>query len=111
MKEHWNEMLNKYPDNSISRMCEGIIGLVTPELEADVRKFFSEHRGEAGSEANGTAPGKTAHRRRVQGALEGFAAGIKSARSDGRLTVLNSVRPEASTSSRLKLEAFEPSCC
>ena len=39
MKEHWNEMLNKYPDNSISRMCEGIIGLVTPELEADVRNF------------------------------------------------------------------------
>ena len=43
MKEHWNEMLDKYPDNSIPRMCEGIIGLVTPELEADVRKFFSEH--------------------------------------------------------------------
>ena len=43
MKEHWNEMLNKYPDNSIPRMCEGIIGLVTPELEADVREFFSRH--------------------------------------------------------------------
>src|SRR5262245_10387411 len=42
MKEHWNDMLNKYPDNSIPRMCEGIIGLVTPDLEADVRKFFSE---------------------------------------------------------------------
>ena len=38
-----NEMLNKYPDNSIPRMCEGIIGLVTPELEADVREFFSRH--------------------------------------------------------------------
>jgi len=43
MKEHWNDMLNKYPDNSIPRMCEGIIGLVTPELEADVREFFSRH--------------------------------------------------------------------
>ena len=43
MKQHWNEMLNKYPDNSIPRMCEGIIGLVTPELEADVREFFSRH--------------------------------------------------------------------
>jgi puromycin-sensitive aminopeptidase len=43
MKEHWNEMLNKYPDNSIPRMCEGIIGLVTPELEADVREFFARH--------------------------------------------------------------------
>ena len=49
MKEHWNEMLNKYPDNSISRMCEGIIGLVTPELEADVRKFFSERRVKQGA--------------------------------------------------------------
>ena len=43
MKAHWEEMLRRYPDNSIPRMCEGIIGLVTPELEADVRKFFSEH--------------------------------------------------------------------
>jgi puromycin-sensitive aminopeptidase len=43
MKEHWDEMLAKYPDNSIPRMCEGIIGLVTPELEADVRRFFSQH--------------------------------------------------------------------
>jgi aminopeptidase N len=43
MKAHWEEMLRRYPDNSIPRMCEGIIGLVTPELEADVRKFFGEH--------------------------------------------------------------------
>jgi puromycin-sensitive aminopeptidase len=43
MKVHWEEMLRRYPDNSIPRMCEGIIGLVTPELEADVRKFFGEH--------------------------------------------------------------------
>ena len=43
MKQHWNEMLAKYPDNSIPRMCEGIIGLATPELEADLRRFFSQH--------------------------------------------------------------------
>ncbi|HWP56833.1 MAG TPA: M1 family metallopeptidase [Candidatus Acidoferrales bacterium] len=43
MKEHWEEMIKKYPDNSIPRMCEGIIGLVTPELEADVRSFFAGH--------------------------------------------------------------------
>jgi puromycin-sensitive aminopeptidase len=43
MKEHWNEMLHKYPDNSIPRMCEGIIGLVSPELEVDVREFFVGH--------------------------------------------------------------------
>jgi puromycin-sensitive aminopeptidase len=43
MKEHWNEMLKLYPDNSIPRMCEGIVGLVTRELEADVREFFARH--------------------------------------------------------------------
>jgi puromycin-sensitive aminopeptidase len=43
MKEHWDEMLRKYPDNSIPRMCEGVIGLVTRQLEADVREFFAAH--------------------------------------------------------------------
>ena len=43
MKEHWQEMLRQYPDNSIPRMCEGIIGLATQELEADVRDFFAHH--------------------------------------------------------------------
>ena len=43
MKAHWEEMLRRYPDNSIPRMCEGIIGLITPELEADVRDFFAKH--------------------------------------------------------------------
>jgi len=43
MKSQWEEMLKQYPDNSIPRMCEGIIGLVTPELEAEVRNFFTLH--------------------------------------------------------------------
>jgi len=43
MKTNWQEMLRQYPDNSIPRMCEGIIGLVTPELEADVKDFFANH--------------------------------------------------------------------
>jgi len=43
MKSHWDEMLRQYPDNAIPRMCEGIIGLVTPDLEADVRQFFAKH--------------------------------------------------------------------
>ena len=43
MKAHWEEMLRQYPDNSIPRMCEGIIGLVSPELEADVKQFFVQH--------------------------------------------------------------------
>jgi puromycin-sensitive aminopeptidase len=43
MKGHWEEMLRRYPDNSIPRMCEGIIGLVSPKLEADVKDFFAKH--------------------------------------------------------------------
>jgi len=43
MKEHWEEMLRQYPDNSIPRMCEGIVGLVTSELERDVKDFFANH--------------------------------------------------------------------
>jgi len=43
MKAHWDEMLRQYPDNSIPRMCEGVIGLVDPALEADVRNFFATH--------------------------------------------------------------------
>ena len=49
MKSHWDEMLRQYPDNSIPRMCEGIIGLVTAELEADVNSFFAEHPLKQGS--------------------------------------------------------------
>jgi puromycin-sensitive aminopeptidase len=43
LKENWDEMGRQYPDNSIVRMCEGIISLVTPELEADVVDFFASH--------------------------------------------------------------------
>jgi puromycin-sensitive aminopeptidase len=43
MKAHWDEMLRQYPDNAIPRMCEGIVGLATPELEKDARAFFARH--------------------------------------------------------------------
>jgi hypothetical protein len=43
MKTQWQEMVRQYPDNAIPRMCEGIIGLVSAELEADVRRFFAAH--------------------------------------------------------------------
>ena len=43
MKAHWAEMLRQYPDNAIPRMCEGIVGLATADLEADVRDFFARH--------------------------------------------------------------------
>jgi puromycin-sensitive aminopeptidase len=43
MKEHWENMLRQYPDNSIPRMCEGVVALVKPELEEDVKHFFAAH--------------------------------------------------------------------
>jgi puromycin-sensitive aminopeptidase len=43
MKARWDEMLKQYPDNSIPRMCEGIVALVSPGLEADVKDFFARH--------------------------------------------------------------------
>ena len=43
LKTHWDEMCRQYPDNSIVRMCEGILSLVTPELEAEVIDFFASH--------------------------------------------------------------------
>jgi puromycin-sensitive aminopeptidase len=43
MKARWNDMLRQYPDNSIPRMCEGIVGLVSPSLETETREFFAAH--------------------------------------------------------------------
>ncbi len=43
LKANWDEMGRQYPDNSIVRMCEGIVSLVTPQLEAEVIDFFASH--------------------------------------------------------------------
>ena len=43
LQERWDDMLEKFPDVSIVRMCEGISALVTPELEAQVNAFFADH--------------------------------------------------------------------
>jgi puromycin-sensitive aminopeptidase len=42
-KARWDDMLRHFPDNSIPRMCEGVVGLVTEELVGDVEKFFNTH--------------------------------------------------------------------
>ncbi|MGZ8518859.1 MAG: M1 family metallopeptidase [Candidatus Binatia bacterium] len=49
MKKHWIEMNRQYPDNAIPRMCEGVIGLVSAELEKDVASFFHSHPVKQGS--------------------------------------------------------------
>ena len=41
MKRIGKKCCRQYPDNSIARMCEGIIGLVEPKLEAEVSEFFA----------------------------------------------------------------------
>ncbi|HEU5462984.1 MAG TPA: M1 family metallopeptidase [Candidatus Binatia bacterium] len=43
LKAHWDAMVRHYPDNAIPRMCEGIIGLAEPDLQADASAFFSDH--------------------------------------------------------------------
>lgn len=48
VKEHWETMDRLYPKNGLRRMCEGITGLVTPELERDVRRFFSDRKIDLG---------------------------------------------------------------
>ena len=43
LKANWDEMVRQYPDSAIPRMCEGITGLVTPELAEEVSAFFADH--------------------------------------------------------------------
>ena len=37
-----------YPKNGLRRMCEGVTGLVTPELERDVHAFFGGRQVDLG---------------------------------------------------------------
>jgi puromycin-sensitive aminopeptidase len=42
VKEHWEEMIRKFPDAALPRMCEAIVGLL--DREAEVHEFFQTHR-------------------------------------------------------------------
>jgi puromycin-sensitive aminopeptidase len=42
VKERWEPMDRRCPKHGLRRMCEGVIGLATPELERDVHAFFRE---------------------------------------------------------------------
>jgi puromycin-sensitive aminopeptidase len=44
VKEHWDQMDRRFPKHGLRRMCEGVIGLATPELEQDVHAFFRERQ-------------------------------------------------------------------
>jgi puromycin-sensitive aminopeptidase len=46
--KQWDTMDRLYPKHGLRRMAEGVIGLATPELEADVHRFFQERRIDLG---------------------------------------------------------------
>ena len=43
VRRQWQELLDRFPDNTIVRMVSSVTTLTTPELVADVQGFFSEH--------------------------------------------------------------------
>jgi len=48
VKANWETMDRLYPKNGLRRMCEGVIGLATPELERDVHGFFTSRKIDLG---------------------------------------------------------------
>ncbi len=48
VKANWDHMDRLFPKQGLRRMCGGIAGLATPELERDVREFFTSRKIELG---------------------------------------------------------------
>jgi len=48
VKTNWDTMDRLFPKQGLRRMCEGVIGLATPEWERDVHRFFDERKIELG---------------------------------------------------------------
>jgi puromycin-sensitive aminopeptidase len=48
VKAHWDTMDRLYPKHGMRRLAEGVTGLATPALEADVRRFFDEKKPQFG---------------------------------------------------------------
>ena len=48
VKAHWDTMDRLYPKHGMRRLAEGVTGLATPALEADVRRFFAEKKPQFG---------------------------------------------------------------
>lgn len=48
VKARWDEMDRHFPKTGLRRMCGGVAGLATPELERDVREFFSVRKVDLG---------------------------------------------------------------
>jgi len=48
VKANWDQMDRLFPKQGLRRMCGGIVGLATPELEKDVRGFFTSRKIDLG---------------------------------------------------------------
>ncbi len=48
VKANWVHMDRLFPKQGLRRMCGGIVGLATPELEQDVRDFFASRKIDLG---------------------------------------------------------------
>ena len=48
LKSNWDQMDRLFPKQSLRRMCGGITALATPELERDVRRFFTSRKIDLG---------------------------------------------------------------
>ena len=48
VKTNWERMDRLFPKSGLRRMCGGIVGLSTPELERDVRTFFTSRKIDLG---------------------------------------------------------------
>ena len=48
MKSNWEKMDQMFPKQGLRRMCGGIVSLATPELERDVRDFFTMRKIDLG---------------------------------------------------------------
>ncbi len=48
VKANWDQMDRLFPKQGLRRMCHGIAGLATPELEQDVRAFFTARKIDLG---------------------------------------------------------------
>ncbi|MBI3806603.1 MAG: M1 family metallopeptidase [Nitrospirae bacterium] len=70
MKTNWEKMDQMFPKQGLRRMCGGIVSLATPELERDVRDFFTTRKIDLG--------GKT-----VEQYLEQLRIGVNVRERDG----------------------------
>lgn len=43
IRDRWEELNEKFPQNSIPRMVSGIRSLSTPDLAAEIQTFFEGH--------------------------------------------------------------------